>query len=169
MTIESPIVNETPGISGLPAFSETRCLEAAELYKCKECFYGFFKESQLPGSPNWQHWQKLWVEMIEGHIGYLLATFRDDRIIGVLGGLCYPCMLTGELEMVEAFWWVQPQYRGGTTGIRLFQAFEKLSKDLGAKRIKMVHLSHINLDTMKDIYIRMGYRPIEVGYLKEIG
>lgn len=148
--------------------NDIRCLEISELDSCRQCFYGFFQESRLPGRPNWNHWREVWQDMIEKNIGYLLASFRNDEIIGVLGGLCFPCMLTGEREMVEAFWWVKPLYRGGPTGVRLLKYFEKLSKDLGAKRIKMIHLTNINPEMMKSIYDRMGYRQVEVGYIKEV-
>lgn len=148
--------------------NEIRCLTLDELPLAREAFFNFFQESKLPGKPNFDHWRNTWWDMIMKDIGYLLASLRDDKIIGVLGGLCFPCMLTGELEMVEAFWWVKPPYRGGPTGVKLLKAFEKLSKDLGAKRIKMIYMCHLNPDTMKDIYNRMGYREIEIGYMKEV-
>lgn len=164
MTLDQPLlVNDTQKAS-----SEIRCLGVEELYRCRECFFNFFHESNLPGKPDFSHWHDCWTHLISNHLGYLVAAIRDYPIIGVLGGICYPCMLTKDLEMIEAFWWVQPKYRGGPTGVRLFKYFEKLSEDIGAKRIKMVHLSHINPATMKDIYQRMGYREIEIGYMKEI-
>lgn len=148
--------------------NDTRLLTVEELYHCKECFYGFFVESNLPGKPNFMHWWGTWTQMIQKEVGYLLATIRDNQIVAVLGGLFYPCMLTGDKEMVEAFWWVKPKYRGTTIGIKLLKSFEKISKDLGVIRIKMIFMSHLNPETMKNIYTRMGYRQIEVGYMKEV-
>ncbi len=145
-----------------------RCLFVHELDKTRSCFYNFFNESELSGKPNWNHWKKTWEDMIEKEIGYLVAYLREGEVIGVIGGLCFPCMLTGQLEMTEAFWYVEKPYRGGPTGLKLLRYFESLSKALEAVRIKMIHMTHLNPETMKDIYHRLGYRQVEVGYIKEI-
>jgi len=148
--------------------NEIRCLETRELYRCRECFFNFFNESQLPGKPDFSHWTDCWTYLIENKIGYLIASINGYEIKGVIGGMYYPCMLTKEQEMVEAFWWVKPLYRNGPTGVKLLKYFEKLSKDLGAKRIKMIYMCHLNSKIMASIYDRMDYKQIEIGYMKEV-
>src|SRR5687767_11252078 len=88
----------------------------------------FFKESQLPGELNLSHWIKTWRGLIYSKIGAIFAYFPhadSNDVGGILGGLFYPCSMTGQLEALEGFWYVRPEHRGGTGGIKLLKAFEE--------------------------------------------
>lgn len=131
----------------------------------------FFQESKLPGELNLSHWLKTWRGLIYSGIGAIFAYFpKADSVEvgGILGGLFYPCSMTGQLEALEGFWYVEPDYRGGTGGIKLLKAFEEEGKARGCARVKMVHLSSLNPELVANIYERMGYHKLQVNYSKEL-
>lgn len=130
--------------------------------------YGFFSESKLPGVLNFEYWAKRWQEMIEMQVGYIFAYVYEGKPVGIIGGLCVRCTMTAQLEMIEAFWYMMPQHRGGMGGVRLLRALEQRAVTLGASRIKMTHLSDLNADKVRDIYMKMGYEPIQHSYSKEL-
>lgn len=140
----------------------------AELSLTRDLAFAFFRESGLPGNLNFTHWKEQWTKFIDMGIGKIIAFYDGQKFVGMIGGLCVPCTMTAEKEAIEAFWYVQKDHRGTTTGIRLLQAFEKWAKQAGAKRIKMMHLSDLNADMMRNIYLRMGYAPLEQAYWKAL-
>lgn len=131
----------------------------------------FFNESELPGELNLSHWLKTWRSLIYSKIGSIFAYFPDPNSLevgGILGGLFYPCSMTGQLEALEGFWYVKPEHRGGTGGIKLLKAFEEEGKKRGCARVKMVHLMSLNPEQVASIYERMGYHKLQVNYSKEL-
>lgn len=146
-----------------------RELPVEEIERTEECARAFFDESRLPGTLDLTYWNGRWRSIIsELDIGAILVYESDNIIKGLLGGLCVRCTMTGDLEAIEAFWYMMPEFRGGIAGIKLIKAFEQWGKDRGALRIKMMHLSDLNAKVMEGIYIRMGYTPLEVAYSKSL-
>lgn len=140
-----------------------------ELPLTREVAFGFFEESKLPGELDFPYWMDRWESlMVELDIGTILVYEVNGQIKGIIGGVCVRCTMTADLEAVEAFWYVQPECRGGPAGVKLLKAFENWATGRQAVRIKMMHLSGLNADTMRDIYLRMGYSPLEHAYVKEI-
>lgn len=128
----------------------------------------FFEEQKLPGKvvpevfvSNWQKWIQL-------NMGIVLGSFNDDTLTGTIGGIVYPDPNDGETVAGEMFWYVPPEKRAGSEGIRLFTEFEKTAKSQGAKRITMIHLERNNGKILGAFYRKRGYRPIETHYIKEL-
>lgn len=144
-----------------------KVIEENDLDLCRDCFFNFFNESKVPGKPNFEFWKSEWKKWIELKIGVLLAYLHDNKVVGVLGTIYYNDSLTGDKEAVESFWFCLKEFRGKSIGIKLLKAFERMAKDLQVVRIKMIHLINEHQDTMRDIYTRLGYKPFEVGYIKE--
>lgn len=143
-------------------------LPADNLLLTRECAYAFFKESGMPGVFNYPHWLKQWETYIKNGFGVIFAEVRDNKLFGMLGGFCFPCNMTADVEIIEAFWYVMEPYRGKPFGIRLLHAFESWGRRNGAKRIKMIHLNNLNSEVMAAMYERMGYTPLEVAYIKPL-
>lgn len=139
-----------------------------QLSLTRECAFGFFHESGLPGKFNWQHWQRAWTDLLEKGIGVIFANVRDGRAVGVLGGIRANCLNTGDLETFETFWYVLPEYRKGPLAIRLLRQFENWSNDIGAKRIKMAYLTDLSGERVRAMYKALGYTEQETTFRKDL-
>lgn len=144
-------------------------LQPNEISLTRDAAVEFFFESQLPGKLDFEYWVKRWVNVYDLGIGTMMADTNDlGTIRGIMGAVCVPCMMTGELECHEAFWFVREQYRGSTAGIALLKAFERWGRDRGAKRAKMVHLESLTPEKLEKLYIKMGYSLLQRAYSKEL-
>lgn len=128
----------------------------------------FFKESQLPGPPNFAYWIQRWKVLYDQDLGCVFSFEVDGKNRGVLGGLFVDCMMTGQKEAIEALWYVQRPFRGGVGGIRLIKAFEAEAIRRGCKRIKMAYLMSVNPELMDELYKRMGYKELQRDFVKEL-
>ena len=143
-----------------------RRLQISELRLMTEGGFSFFKEAQLPGEFNPAAFEETWKNLLYGGKGHILASFAGSEITGVLGFVVSRDLHTGDLMATETMWYTLPNHRGH--GIRLLKAFEEQAAKLGAKRIAMIHLLTINAPELEKLYQRMGYKAIEVHYLKEV-
>jgi len=66
----------------------------------------------------------------------------------------------------EVAWWVAPEYRKGTTAIRLIQAFEQWAIESGASMVSMSNLQVNDNGAVADILGRMGYAMTEQTHTK---
>lgn len=139
-----------------------------ELSLTRELAFAFFSESGLPGQLDFEHWKAQWTKFIDMGIGKIIAYYDGEKFVGMIGGLCVQCTMTADMEAIEAFWYVQKDKRGTPIGIKLLKSFEKWASQRGAKRVKMMHLSDLNAEMMRDIYLRMGYTPLEQAYSKTL-
>ena len=62
----------------------------------------------------------------------------------------------------EAFWWMSPECRGGTTGVRLLRQAEDWARQQGVPYLHMVAPN----SRVAKFYERLGYRPLETHYYK---
>jgi len=68
----------------------------------------------------------------------------------------------------ELAWWVNPEHRAGSNGIKLLRHIETLAKDAGIKYWTMAYMESSMPETVKRIYENMGYRQTEVVYMREL-
>lgn len=159
----NPLVVDT-----LPLLQGIHSLHPNELSLTRELAFAFFEESELPGQFNWHHWRNSWGDLIEKKIGMIFVYFKNGAPVGVIGGITFLCLNTSDPEILEAFWYVLPEHRTGTKGIRLLERFEQWGRDIGAVRCKMVHLQDIEPEKMAEIYRRRGYILQEQCFRKEL-
>lgn len=146
-----------------------RQITANEVWLTRDCAFGFFSESKLPGELDFDYWMGRWESLIKDlDIGAIFVYESDGKVKGILGGLCVRCTMTGQLEAIESFWYMQNECRGTSAGVRLLKAFEQWAEKKGASRIKMAHLANLNATTMASMYQRLAYDPLEVVYSKEL-
>jgi len=112
------------------------------------------------------------VNHLEGSItDKVMVLLKDgDKIVGLLAGIIdnahpmtYSCKVANEL-----IWWVDPHYRGSPDSFALIEAYEQWAKELKCTHI---HLAHFENDLGKKVskyYKNMGYKKVEVSYLKEL-
>lgn len=128
----------------------------------------FFAESRIGGTLDFDHYCASWGKLIELDLAKIIVYLDDqDRTLGIIGGTCTQCLMTGDMIAQEAFWWVHPSKRSSPLGIRLLRMWEDWAKSLRAKRIYVGNLEAVNPVMMDNIYTRLGYRKLETHYVIE--
>ncbi len=96
----------------------------------------------------------------------LFVAEMDGEPVGVLGGLLVPNMFNPEIiTLAEIFWYVVPDHRKSRAGALLIKAFQKKAEELGVEStMSLLHSSDINYKSLE----RLGFLPIEVGFLRRI-
>ena len=103
------------------------------------------------------------LNFIESHI-----VLVDDELKGIIAGiLAYSIFDSKELFAQECIWYVSKDCRN-KLGLELLDAFEKKAKDMGAKRIIMIHMDNLNGNLMEKLYEKKGYKRMEYNFIKEV-
>lgn len=128
---------------------------------------GFVPEKFVTSWTDLMSWNNRWPGAI------VLGAFgQDGKINGAIGGLLSEPLQNHHLTAVEAFWYVIPEYRSTGLGrgiaVRLFRAFERRATELGAKTIISSNRLCLQPAELDSIYRRMGYRPLETYYAKDL-
>lgn len=145
-----------------------RELTSIELPLCLQLAPLFFIEGLLPGEFKNEVFIKTWENLYSINIGKIHGAFNEEQLYGAIGGIIFPDPNTGDLIATEMFWYVMPEFRKGTVGLRLLNYFENWAIKEGAKRIIMVHLNSLQPDRLSMFYKKRGYSPIEIHYIKEV-
>lgn len=135
----------------------------ADIPRITEMGVRFIRESRYSQflTESTEHIENLLRYLINGDGGVLLAE-RDGTIIGMLGFIMHPNLISGVRTAGELFWWVEPETRGD--GIRLLHAVEREARAAGAKALQMIAPD----DRVAGIYERLGYTKLEVAYHKAL-
>jgi len=144
--------------------SEIKLLNIDELERIIPFAAEFISESGEDIPFNENHFKKTWKELYEVDTGRIIIAEKEGVVVGVLGFIVYNDLLCGELRSSETFWFVRKADRG--IGLKLLDAFEDLSKEMGVKNILMMHLKRLMPEKLKSIYLKRGYREIETQYIK---
>ena len=126
----------------------------------------FFAASGLPGTFNPEHFVRTWSTLFEHNLGLVQGVWRDGQLLGAAGFILTADINTGAPNASESFFYVRPQFRG--VGHRLFIETEKTLTARGAATIFMVNLTNSSADGHARYYQRMGYRPLENVFIKEV-
>jgi GNAT superfamily N-acetyltransferase len=100
--------------------------------------------------------------LIEHESATVLVLERAGVLVGMIGIVCTPHFLSGEMYAGEVFWWVTPGHRGD--GVRLLRAAESWAIECGATRLQMIAPT----ERVGRFYDRMGFTRIETGYQKAL-
>lgn len=90
----------------------------------------------------------------------------DDVCQGIFFGMEYQSMTSGKRIFQELIWYVNEKFR--RHGVRLLR---KVDEDLKARGINLMItavLENSKTEKIKSFYERMGYRPMEVHYIKSL-
>jgi len=94
------------------------------------------------------------------------VAIKDGKVVGLLAGQVVTDTLSGEETYAELMWFVLKEHR--SCGARLLKFVEDWVKEKGIKRMMMVHMCNDKEDQLREFYLRLGYRPMEVHYIKEL-
>ncbi len=105
-------------------------------------------------------------EMIEvcKDIAYFLIV--DGVPVGVIAGFLVNNLTNRKPAVQEVIWYVKKAHR--SHGKMLMHAFEKLAKDRGAEAVVMGLMCNSMQERLDKFYKRLGYKPFEVQYIKEL-
>lgn len=90
----------------------------------------------------------------------------DDVCQGVFAGMEYKSMTSGGRIFQEIIWYVNKDFRG--QGVRFFKEVENILKSRGISLIIMAVLENSKTIKIKRLYEILGYRPMEVHYIKNL-
>lgn len=97
----------------------------------------------------------------------MMAVLDIEGAKGFACGVVSPLLGNNSvLAGTEIAWWVEPDYRKGSYGIKLLKLIESLAKDAGVKYWSMVFMESSMPDDIKRIYEALGYELNETTYTK---
>lgn len=104
---------------------------------------------------------------IEQHVALVIE--NDQEIIGVIAGAVIPSFTDGSQRIFnESIWYVKPEHRGGSTGIRLLRLVEKYCINIGINKIVMIGMFNNEIDRLGSFYTSQGYTGLEIHYVKDL-
>ena len=93
---------------------------------------------------------------------------REGKIIGFLLGHMTEQFCSFVKIAKEQAMYIVPEYRGGTTFMKMFKVFEQWAKDNKAQEIFIGHSSGIKTETATSLFPRLGYSLTGYTYNKEL-
>jgi len=102
--------------------------------------------------------------LVDNPTARILVSEDHGIVTGVLAFLLFPHHFTGEVYALEIIWYVEPQYRAGGIAMWLMWEAERIAFEMKAKYMQFTAPDA----RASAIYERFGYRPVEVGYQKEL-
>lgn len=145
-----------------------RALTVKELPLCLPFGEAFIDEKHLPGPFNADVFLRNWTTFLTSYPSVIFGLWKDEELIGGLGGMIFPDLNTGQSIGIEFFWYVGKEYRGSIGSARLVLRFKKWAKERGAVRWRMIHLldpdETASSVKLAGFYEGVGLKPIEVGY-----
>lgn len=108
------------------------------------------------------------LRMLRSSLAQGLLIIAGDGVGGLLG-LKMPLWFDPKTVIaVELAWWLEPEYRSGTVGIRMIDLFEKSAKQAGCHHVSMMLMQNIQPDRVAALYERRGYHLTERVFVKEL-
>ncbi|MBL4798237.1 MAG: GNAT family N-acetyltransferase [Oleispira sp.] len=99
----------------------------------------------------------------------LLSVVDIDGPVGFAAGVMSPLLGNKTATIgTELAWWVNPEHRSGTNGIRLLKHLEGLAKEAGIKYWCMAYMESSMPEKVKCMYEKMGYKKTESAYMRTL-
>lgn len=108
--------------------------------------------------------------MVQSPMFVVFVAEQDGIILGAIGASAMPWFCNkSQFTVEEMFWWVFPEYRGGTAGIRLHKRLEEYAKEMGATSLYMSCAdSTDNPVRLGKYYERKGYTKATTIYVRRL-
>lgn len=97
-----------------------------------------------------------------------ILSVEDEVVVGALVGSTSKLPFSDDLVAAEIAWWVEPDHRKGSHGLRMKQAYEYWATKMGAKKISMALLSGEYEDKLNRYYQSTGYTKAETAYVRDV-
>lgn len=131
-------------------------LTREDALKLLEVFQTFHKESQFKDEPFDQ--QRVWM-LLDATITQPNQIFiaYDDDMRGFIGVTVQEHFFSGVPRVYDLGFYVSPEHRGSSLGIRLLNKAEEWAKTVGAKDITIFHNTGIEMEKSPKLFTRLGY------------
>ena len=96
--------------------------------------------------------------LIKSGAGGMWMWVKNSVVVGAIGGVKYPDMLTGRMVALEMYWFVTESCRGGIGAVKLLKQFESWASESGCSHVFMVNLECSMSERLAVFYQKMGYR-----------
>lgn len=143
-------------------------------YEAESLFERHYREASedlsVPLSPNWEMFGRL----EKADLLVSVVARREGVPVGYAVYIIYPHMHHSDQLVADAdLFFIDPRFRSGWIGVRLFQVAERLLREKGVDEI----WNHVRLHVkpgrggrdVGGLFRFLGYRPIETIYRKRIG
>ena len=94
----------------------------------------------------------------------LVSESSEGAVVGMIAMMVYDQPMTNELVATEIAWWMEPEQRGSSAGIRLLKAGEQWARARGARKLQMIAPT----DRVGQFYERLGFQRIEIHYQRSL-
>lgn len=95
--------------------------------------------------------------------------YIEEENKGAILGIVYPHWWNPSVLVAQELgWWVEPEYRKTSVGIRLLKQFELEVTRRGASVNMMICLEEVDPDYVEQLYTRLGYHKLERIFAKEL-
>lgn len=99
-------------------------------------------------------------------LGVIFVAEDGPRLVGMIAGYAVQEPI-GQLRLLdELAWWVEIDYRNGSTGPKLLREWERWAQAEGLEAIRMI--SPADSPEVGAYYAKRGYFPIETAWLKRL-
>ncbi len=115
---------------------------------------------------NMDRFVAVWETQIGNGNGAIFLLMNGEKPEGMIGGIFYEEIYSGERVATEFFWFVHKDSRGG--GIKLYRRFEEWAVENKCVEIRMVLLADSMPDKVANFYERVGYSKVETLYAKRL-
>lgn len=116
-------------------------------------------QDAIPLAPDWDKYYAL---DIEGILRILTARVPSGQLVGYVFLLVGPHLHYKSTTWAHAdMFWLDPVYRQGWTGVRLFKDLIKGAKIMGAANLTLATKTHFMDNRVTKLLQRLGFVPIE--------
>lgn len=90
-----------------------------------------------------------------------------ENVVGMAAGVKAPMIMNSAVTVgAELCWWVEPEYRNTSAGIKLLKFLEGQARNGGVDVWSMMLLESSNPEATANIYGKMGYVQSERAFIK---
>ena len=112
---------------------------------------------------------KLFHDVIDSETCLLLVAKDGIDIVGFIGMALQMGPFCKELIFAnELFWYVRPESRKSTAGLKLFNEASKWAKEMSADAIYFVAIEDDKVNDVSSIYTKKSFELIEHGYMRRL-
>lgn len=146
-----------------------RHLTKVELPLCVPHGFSFHQEFNLPGKFVPEVFLRNWNHFYDEGFGTVISLWREQELVGGLGGILSHDLFDDRRVATEIFWFVAPAHRRGSAGIRLLKTYERWAFTQGAVETRMLYLVGGEQDErLAQLYQKLGYHQVEIGWAKTL-
>lgn len=138
--------------------------DLAECVRLSEEFYQIagYKEDIEFCPDSTTDWLKMSLEQ-----GLLFVADTGKTLAGLIVGVKSPFVMNRKYDVAcELAWYLSPEYREGSAGIKLLKVLENAANRAGVKMLSMMNLECVDPERTDRIYKALGYVKAETTYLK---